>query len=42
MIKLLEILNEIGEASRAFKTQRTEQGQYILYTINDYTAEVSN
>jgi hypothetical protein len=42
MIKFLDILNEIGEASRAFKTQRTEQGQYILYTINDENFPIDN
>ena len=30
MIKLLDILKEIGEASKAFTTQRNEQGQSIV------------
>lgn len=42
MIKLLDILNEIGEASRVFTTQRTEQGQSILFTINDENFPIDN
>lgn len=42
MIKLIEILNEIGEASKAFTTQRNEQGQYIEYTINDKNFPIDN
>ena len=42
MIKLVDILNEIGEASKAFTTQRNEQGQYIVYTINDENFPIDN
>ena len=42
MIKLLDILNEIGEASKAFTTQRTEEGQSILFTINDENFPIDN
>lgn len=42
MIKLLDILNEIGEASKAFTTQRNEQGQSIVYTINDENFPIDN
>lgn len=42
MIKLLDILNEIGEASKAFTTQRYEQGQSIVYTINDENFPIDN
>jgi hypothetical protein len=42
MIKLLDILNEIGEASRAFKTQRTGQDQSYQYTINDENFPIDN
>ena len=42
MIKLLDILNEIGEASKAFTTQRNEQGQSIVYTINDEKFPIDN
>ena len=42
MIKLLDILKEIGEASKAFTTQRNEQGQSIVYTINDENFPIDN
>ena len=42
MIKLLDILKEIGEASKAFTTQRNEQGQSIVYTINDEKFPIDN
>ena len=42
MIKLLDILKEIGEASKAFTTQRTSQGQSILFTINDENFPIDN
>ena len=42
MIKLVDILNEIGEASKAFTTQRNEQGQSIVYTINDEKFPIDN
>lgn len=42
MIKLIDILNEIGEASKAFTTQRNEQGQSIVYTINDEKFPIDN
>ena len=42
MIKLVDILNEIGEASKAFTTQRNEQGQSIVYTINDENFPIDN
>ena len=42
MIKLLDILKEIGEASKAFTTQRTEEGQSILFTINDENFPIDN
>ena len=42
MIKLLDILKEIGEASKAFKTQRTEQGNSQLFTINDENFPIDN
>ena len=42
MIKLLDILKEIGEASKAFTTQRNGQGQSIVYTINDEKFPIDN
>ena len=42
MIKLVDILNEIGEASKAFTTQRNGQGQSIVYTINDEKFPIDN
>jgi len=42
MINLIGILKEIGEASRAFTTQRSEQGQSILFTINDENFPIDN
>ena len=42
MIKLIDILKEIGEASKAFTTQRTGQGQSIVYTINDEKFPIDN
>jgi hypothetical protein len=42
MIKLIDILNEIGEASKAFTTQRNGQGQSIVYTINDEKFPIDN
>jgi hypothetical protein len=42
MIKLLDILKEIGEASKTFTTQMTERGQYIMYTIDDENFPISN
>ena len=42
MIKFLDILNEIGEASKAFTTQRNGQGQSIVYTINDEKFPIDN
>ena len=42
MIKLIDILNEIGETSKAFTTQRNGQGQSIVYTINDEKFPIDN
>jgi len=35
MIKLVDLLNEIGEASKAFNTNRSEDKQHIYFEIND-------
>lgn len=42
MIKLLDLLKEIGEASKTFNTQKTDQGKYVWYKIDDDNFPIDN
>lgn len=42
MIKLLDLLKEIGEASKTFNTQKTDQGKYVWYKVDDDNFPIEN
>lgn len=42
MIKLIDLLKEIGEASKTFNTQKTDQGNYVWYKVNDDNFPIEN
>jgi hypothetical protein len=42
MIKLISLLKEIGEASKTFNTQKTDQGKYVWYKVDDDNFPIEN
>ena len=42
MIKLLDLLNEIGEASKTFNTTKTDDGKHIWFKIDDPNFPIDN
>lgn len=42
MIKLVNILKEIGDASKTFNTSEVDQGQHVWFKINDSNFPIDN